>query len=699
MENNTWYCEHCEAEFTPKPGGKKPRCHTCMRTTGLTALSTDAPARKVPTQTLIGVAALALAAGGLLWFYATQRAESPPDEAPAPGATVVAPSDSPPTDPTPPVEPPAPAAPTTAVGKFATAAVVGAGSDAAKLRQLLTTIHTRITIIKAGAPLGRDVLRPDAAAKRLSDATDRVPMHAIEVGALTLAAVRALGYKAAVSVLPTGSAGRTSVGHRHLGVIADVTGLDGMMVPSRSGVTDAAEARPAPEAAVEAHLLALEALRAVEQHSFDTGAEIVGKALALAADDQGLHFLRGHLLVLRGQLDAGVELLQTAVVKAEDAEGRYMLAVALLREEETFAAYRALLRTVELDAEHARGWSALGQITLDRMSQVPQGQRPALETELDRVEAALTKINKAAPGLIELRVQRLVAKGKDADARALAVEALNAHPRRAPLHMLMAQMAQIKGETAIAERHYERAAESDPEDAEPLIQLAQIYSQRQETDNAIKALEDAARRAPFDANLMSELVGAYDQTGRSEDAVKMATELRTRFPDLLDGPVLLAQLMLAKGNLQGAIGLLEETLVKHPKEPQLYVLLYFVHVSSNKAAEADAVLKRLMKFDPQGRMRIAQQLLQGMQVEAAVTLMEAELKEKPENIQVAITLAQIHRLGAHDKDVARLRAHVGKHAEDKETTLRLFDEAMVEIDKQAPAQGSGLPPTDAPAAP
>ncbi len=110
MENNTWYCEHCEAEFTPKPGGKKPRCHTCMRTTGLTALSTDAPARKVPTQTLIGVAALALAAGGLLWFYATQRAESPPDEAPAPGGRVGGAGPSPPPPPPPPRAAPGPGA-------------------------------------------------------------------------------------------------------------------------------------------------------------------------------------------------------------------------------------------------------------------------------------------------------------------------------------------------------------------------------------------------------------------------------------------------------------------------------------------------------------------------------------------------------------------------------------------------------------
>lgn len=691
-----YHCEHCDAEFLSPEG--KLRCPTCLRTTGLTSLDNEAPPRKIPLRTAAGVVALALGLAGGGWYLATQRGAEPAKAPPAGTQVVLPDGENPkPPAPTPPVSPDG----DSSIASLAKGLIVGATTDGAKVRQVLTGLHLRIQRHDPDRALQREVMRPAAVAIALAaDKTRKPALTGIESGALIVACLDSLGFKPQVVLLTEASRGKTSLRHRSFGARVQVAGVPGVLAPALAGTPRVSDSPASRIEALEANLMGLEAVRQVEQHDFDGAAATIELAVKKAPEDAALRFVRGQLKLLRGQVDDGVEEMEKAVEEAEDAEGRFQLGIALLREEAQFGANQAFSRATELDPKHADAWHALSQVAVERLGTTPEGQEGPIDAELDRIEAALAAIGKLAPGLIELRVQRLILKGKRKEARKLAVEALNMDPKRAPLHLLVAELAKLEGETAIAMRHYERAAESDPEDAEPLVQLAALHEQAQHHDKALAALEKAVERAPYDPALLGELAGFYHQLGRVDDAVKSAEELNKRFPDLVDGPMLLAELMLAKEDGKGAIAVCEQALQSHPKEPTFYVMLYFIHHAEGRADEASKVLARLLKFDPQGRVRIAQQLFQASQFEAGVALMEEELLANPKNLDVAVTLAQMHLLAGHADDVKRLREHVEAQTPDahKEEMLKLFDQALQAAMKQA-QDASGVDSPQAPEQP
>ena len=127
-------------------------------------------------------------------------------------------------------------------------------------------------------------------------------------------------------------------------------------------------------------------------------------------------------------------------------------------------------------------------------------------------------------------------------------------------------------------------------------------------------------------------------------------------------------------------------------------MLYVGYVMQEAQDKAVTVLDRLLKVEPDGRMRIAQALLQTGQVDGAMGLLEKELEARPDRIEVAITLGQIYHLGKRAADVARLRKAI--EAKGDASVLDAFDKALAEIEKQAeaaPGEAPGEPTSPPPA--
>ena len=715
----SWFCEHCEAEFAVEDDGKV-RCPTCLRSTGLTHLdASSGPPRRVPARVFIGVGALALAVGALVWFFA-QPSGDPKDgqpEGPAPGVTEVVPSEpSGRAEPAPePRDPPAPepAEASSVLVSLARRLTGGAQSPERQQRQLLDALHERLKPLPHTRPLGREVLSPAALAERMIAAEDGTAVEkaallvtGIESGAFTLALLGALGVEASPVVLFEEHAGRTSLRRRMLAARVTIAGKSRVLEPLRSREPFESDAQAAGPSAAAALLDGLRALRLLEQARADAADELVRKAIARLPTDASLRFLKGQITMVRGESAGGLLEIQKALAAegAEDSHGRYELAVALLTDEQTFKAFGELRRSVELDPKNVLAWGALGQLTLERIQSTPEEQRPALSEELDAIIEAMTKIGKDAPGLIELRVQRLRLLGKTKEARSLAVEALTLYPERAPLHVQMAEMALQEQNAAVAERHLERAMESDPYDADPALRLMNLYAQQGESEKAVGALRTASERAPYDAGLLAQLGNVYVEMGKLPEAEKVAEALRNRFPKLSTGWLLLGQVRLGQGRGDEALPVLNEGLEQHPRATELYTLLYVLHTANKRLPEAQKVLDRLLKVDPDGRLKLAEPMLASGLWEVGAALLEAELKDKPERIQVAVTLAQLYKSNGEEEEVQKLRKHVGKHVVegDREGALKAFDEAVAEIQKQIEAEKAAAEkpgPEAAPTAP
>lgn len=603
-----------------------------------------------------------------------------------PAAATPAPSGEAPAQPAATLDPSAPAD----VAALAKTLLAGATEPAAQVQAIVAGLRTRTTLLPPERPLGRDPLSPADVAKALAAApAEPLALTGIECGGAAAALIRAIGQDPAPSLVFPDGGGKTNFRLRAIAVNApDPT------VPCGAPLAKGTPSAPLAKGAEAAQYLGLSALRLAEQQDVGKALEQLAEARKTAADDAAVVFLDGQLQAIRGELDNGMDLMEKAVASAEDADGQYQLAVAYLRAGERFSAFKALNRATELYPKHTRALAALGNLHIERWQELPEDQRPTVEAELDRIEKELAAVGPDAPGLAELRVQRLRLAGKTEEAEKAALAAVATSPR-APLHMLLADMAIAKGDTAAAEKQYELAAAADPYDAEPLVQLAQQQANRGDIDKTIATLADATRRAPHDVDLLANYANLLMQVGRNDEAAKAATELKNRFPEAADGYALLAQIALQSGDMAGANALLEQALAKNEKALDLYVMLYIGYVMGGTPEKAPAVVDRLLKQDPDGRMRIAQALLQTGQVEGATGLLEKEHEVNPGRLEVSITLAQIYLLGGKTDAVERLR----KGVESEPDNLATFDNALAEMKKQMEEAEKSKPPAgaDAPA--
>jgi predicted Zn-dependent protease len=571
----------------------------------------------------------------------------------------------------------------------------GATSTAAALRQIVGGLAARLTTLPPTQPMARAPYSPDQLAQQLITTTEQISVHPIESTQLLLATADALGAKASPVWLTKKRSGATSIRHRDCAADITAEGFLGVYAVHRSATRNREQNAPITASTLSAFAEALIVLRHTEERRLKEATKTLQSLRTKLPDEPAIEFLAGHLDLLRGQSEEGLKRLDMAVKRAPDPLGWYLLGIAYLREDNNFKAYTALRKAAELDSTYAEPLAAIGAILMERWHNTPEDMRSPILKELDELEAALLKIGKDAFGLVELRIQRLAAQDNRAKAKELGVEALNMFPKRATLHLLMAELCEMDGETARMERHLERAAEVDPDDAEPLMRLAAIYAQRQEGEKLLTALKAATKRAPYDPDILDDLTTTLQQLGQIQEAQKSATELRDRFPELPLGYVRLAELSIASGNAIGAAALVDVALEKSPKDSDLYVLAYFAHTMAEHPEKAKAVVKRFIAFDPDARMKIAEPLLQAGQFEAAVQLLEQEIIDRPDRLEVLVSLAQLHALLKHPKDVARLRRILETQKDVTADTLQMFDEAIREVEAEAQANDT-LNPSQAP---
>ena len=698
-----FHCQHCDKPFDVADGDSL-RCPTCLRTSGLSAAGGPTAGGRSPMiPVAAGLVVLVAAGAGAWWFFGKKDSVEATPSAPAPGRTVV---DSPSVGASPAVSgtgataPASPVAPTAegAVAAFAKAAIGATAPE--KLAALAKALTAKVTPMPVDRLLGRDVLRPAALAGALEKATaeSKLAVTGVEAGAFLLAAAQAAGLSAAPSVIVPAGGGRCVLRLVRLGVqlaegataIDPLTGLE-------SAATTVSKDAP------ESYLLGLESMRKVEEHALDAAAELVSKAMIPLADDPALKMLHGQLATLRGAPDAGFEEMAAAVTVGADAASHFQLGVAYLQGEKQFKAFEAFKRATELDPKYAEGWAALGQVTLDRLETADEAQKAAVNAELDGIEKALLAIAADAPGLFELRIERLALGGKVDEAVSEAKALVEKHPTRASLLTLLASLLEKKGDSDGAAAALEKAATLEGADALPLLKLAQMRAEAGKIDEAIAALEKARVKAPHDPGILMQLAGAYQHAEKSDKAIEVATELEKRFPEVMEGTAMLAQLLVAKGETAKATETLERGLKRDPKSIPLYIILYMVHDRANETAKADEVMKRLLVVDRDGRMHVAGQLLKAQALDKALALMEAELKEHPERIEVSIALSQIYRSLDKKDDVERIRKAAIERAADKDAAKKRIDEALAEVDtqraKSAEAPAPEAPAPEAPAAP
>jgi tetratricopeptide (TPR) repeat protein len=274
----------------------------------------------------------------------------------------------------------------------------------------------------------------------------------------------------------------------------------------------------------------------------------------------GNYYLAGS----RGKADVIAEaerLAKEVLAKNPDhIEGHILMGSVLFAQKQTEKAFAELNRAIELDPKRVESYLSLGRFYLVTRD----------TTKAEELYRKAISVNPDSP-LAHSEYGRFLAQNnRPAEAEAELRKAVEVAPTDRPARFLLAGYYLVTKQLDKAEENYKALAELDKEKPEGPVALADFYS----------------------------------ATNRLDEAIKIYQDVLAKSPDYMAGRYRLSEILLMRGDTQGASAQIEEALKKDAKDRQ--ALLLRARLKSHggqteglKAAIED--LNEVLKQDPNSR--------------------------------------------------------------------------------------------------
>lgn len=231
-----------------------------------------------------------------------------------------------------------------------------------------------------------------------------------------------------------------------------------------------------------------------------------------------------------------------------------------------------------------------------------------------------------------------------------------------------------------AEVELVKGVELEPTNRNSRFVLASFYvvsKQLDKAEAAFKALADMEKDKP---ETQAALADFYASIKRSDEAIKIYQDILTKSPDYKQGRYRLAEILLAKGDTQGAMAQIDELLKQDQHDRLALIVRSRVRVNSGQAPELKAAiedLKEVLKQEPNskaGLFLLAQSNLKlGLLDQARVFASDLE-RNYPDDLPAKLLQIQISSMSP-DPKIA-----------DPKATIRLATELIDRVNKTAPDQ-------------
>jgi Flp pilus assembly protein TadD len=301
----------------------------------------------------------------------------------------------------------------------------------------------------------------------------------------------------------------------------------------------AAPGRAAEADSVQQARALLEAGRAQE------AAQMLERLAARAPRDPAPLVELGRLEIGRGRFAEAAAHLERARALAPDPHTDSLLAHAFLQMNRMPEARAALERTLALDPGDAGSRYNLGRVL--RL----EGESAAAVAEFERAlggnpDPKLRQSLEANLGLAYIDLRRF------APAAAIYEGLVRSHPQRAEYHTTLASALDGLGETERALQQALEAARLKPDLPEAHRLVGSLLRTRGDLDSALAAARRAAEAAPADPGALALLATLHLDLGHTAEALQVARRLVEAAPNHAQGHYLLAQALMAQGNLKEA---------------------------------------------------------------------------------------------------------------------------------------------------
>jgi tetratricopeptide (TPR) repeat protein len=242
--------------------------------------------------------------------------------------------------------------------------------------------------------------------------------------------------------------------------------------------------------------------------------------------------------------------------------GNYYLAAANGRPELVNEAERLAKETLERDQNHIEGHILMGSVLFarkDREKAFAELNR-AIELDPNRVESYLSMARFHV-------VTNERDKAEELYRRAITVNSNSPLAYSEYGKFLVQQNRMPEAEASLL-----KAVEVSPQDRNAHFVLASFYLVNKQFDKAEKeyrALADLDKEKPESQAVLADF---YSSINRSDDAIKIYQDVIAKSPDYMQGRYRLAEIMLMKGDSQGATAQIDEALKKDKNDRQALLL-------------------------------------------------------------------------------------------------------------------------------
>lgn len=194
-------------------------------------------------------------------------------------------------------------------------------------------------------------------------------------------------------------------------------------------------------------------------------------------------------------------------------------------------------------------------------------------------------------------------QGRIKQAKDELVKCLRANPDLAAGHYLAGRIYVLEGRNEPAEKSFQRAVELDPEIADAWHNLGSVAVLKKDCSRALECYRKAYELEPLKTEYAISLCELYVETQQTEQAMQLLADAMSRRPEQMEFMLALAGLHHRLGNDAQAIGLYEQGLLLHGKEPLLLEPCGYLYMTTKQWDKAADIFKQLAAAYPENSDR------------------------------------------------------------------------------------------------
>ncbi|PWU06145.1 MAG: hypothetical protein C5B51_12935 [Terriglobia bacterium] len=329
------------------------------------------------------------------------------------------------------------------------------------------------------------------------------------------------------------------------------------------------------------------------QNKSQEGLKLLEQTVAEHPEDQYARTLRAALLV---DLQSGtktaeaIQDLKALVEKSpDDTFLRLVYAKVLVQTGDAAGGQAQFQEVIKKDPNSVEARISLADLAL---------KRGAAAEAIQHADVALALIPSHVQAQL-IRGSALLRAGRYEESGEALIRLARQVPELVDVQLQLAYVSLAKQKYSEAETEFKKVWDAHPQEWRALGGLVDTDLAEHRPEKAVARLEEELKRTHGAQQVRSMLVTTALKSGRYNMAVEQLRTLADQTPDSIDPQLQLSNLYRLRGDLDGAIKILEKAATLQPKDPRPGTMISFLLEQLNRKQEAKQSARHALSLHPE----------------------------------------------------------------------------------------------------